>query len=276
MTSFSSIGDISSLCQMTALPICKAFGNIASLCSMQPVVIFGGSAGDLGELLAAYLCFMGVLTISYRTHTKYAAVGRLEMNFLNILYLFILLTEMGLGIFTGSTHLVTASLNGGLVAGFFWVLLINGIVPFQALEDGNSFNLWSIFISTSAISTATSFLIYGSSKGNLLASPTTNSPILYAIVIFWPIVSVVVYGILSIVLVLSKLSQRKTLINLLFAALFAILSASATVVVNNELCMTSMKFVTGAPFGVVLAFLSFVMVHRYWFSITESSFNSYR
>eukprot|EP00835_Amoeboradix_gromovi_P004860 NODE_409_length_9212_cov_0.585537.p4 type:complete len:254 gc:universal NODE_409_length_9212_cov_0.585537:7603-6842(-) len=248
MTSVSDIsfGDFSNLCKLAALPACRVFGSLSAGCSMQAVTIFGGSTSDLGELIAAFLALLGTLTIAYRTHTKYAAVGRLEMGFLNFIYISILITEMALGILGAGSHAIVGSINGGLVTGFFWVLFLNAIVTYQMVEDGSTLSVWGFSLSTVLFSTASGILIHGTALGNSMIGPaTTQSPVLFALLIVWPMISIVLYCMLTTILVIKELNQSKALINLFFAFIFIIVSAVFTFVINNQICVQTIRVMTG-------------------------------
>eukprot|EP00834_Sanchytrium_tribonematis_P005869 NODE_387_length_8274_cov_0.737125.p3 type:complete len:274 gc:universal NODE_387_length_8274_cov_0.737125:3513-4334(+) len=270
--SFTDIqfGDFNSLCSLTSFPVCKVFGNIVAKCSMQPVLIFGGNASDLGQLLSAFACLLGVLTICYRTHTKYAAVGRLEMNILNVFYLLILITEMGLGVTGQGSHSILSALNGGFITGFFWTLLINSIILFQIAQDGTYFSFWGTSISSSALSVCSAAIIYTYGKQNSsVGIPIASSSLLFLLVLVFPAVCAILYFIFSSIVLGRKLNNTKATLELICSAILMIISVLFTFVFNNQICTQSIRVTTGAPFGVLFAFLSFTMLHRFWCNITE-------
>ena len=270
MTSLSSIsfGDFNSLCQTSSFPVCRAFTDITSNCTMQSVSVLGGNTNDVGEFLSSYFVLLGVLTIAYRTHTKYAAVGRLEMGILNLLYILILLTEMSLGVFEPISHSIIGSINGGLIFGFFWVLFLNAILINQFVEDGTSVSLWTTFVSSATFSSGVAYLIYSTIKDKT----ESNFSVMYILLLVWPAISILLFCIMSTVMVLKQLNQPRSLINLVFALIFMVISITFTFEFNNQICTKSLRFITGSPFGVLFGFFSYLMLHRFWCDITESNY----
>lgn len=82
----------------------------------------------------------------YHVKTKYTAVGRKEM----VYFFYFYLADLCLGLLLVSNIIPMASgsyvaftaIHAGLVAGTFWMLLMNGFVGFQWAEDGTPKSLW--------------------------------------------------------------------------------------------------------------------------------------
>ena len=278
-------GDFNVLCQRTSLPFCKAFTTVTRTCTMVNITGSAANVSDLGEVIATFLAFLGTLIIAYRTHTKYAAVGRIEMNLMNLFYGLLLLLDIVLNIL-GSNRGFIGSLYAGVLTGFFWILFLNGFVGYQVVEDGSALSVWGILLSTSLFSFLGGYFTFGVSIGNIamFGPAKTNSPALFGILLIWPIVSMSLYVLLMTVLVVKQLSQRKPMLYLSLSIALAILSFIFTIRVSDQLCMgtrsndqkgalpgQTLGYLTGAPFGVFFGFLAYGLLFKFWFAITEGT-----
>ncbi len=285
MTSLSDLkfGDFTVLCKYTALPFCKAF-EIQQNCSMYPAT---GNTGikDLGEIIASFIAFLGTLIIAYRTHTKYAAVGRTEMNLMNLFYGLLLMTGIIIQVLSSPVYVIqAASVYGGLVVGFFWILFLNGFVGYQVIEDGSHLSIWGILLSTTLFSFLGGYFTYGIAVGGtaLFGSAKTESQSLFGILLVWPLISIILYSLLMTFLVIKQLSQRKPIIYLFVSVILVTLSFVFTISLHDSICVSTPKlsgsggttgYVTGAPFGVFIGFLGYCALYKFWFAITEGTFN---
>eukprot|EP00834_Sanchytrium_tribonematis_P003268 NODE_121_length_17861_cov_0.498480.p5 type:complete len:285 gc:universal NODE_121_length_17861_cov_0.498480:4671-5525(+) len=280
----SAFGDFKPLCLKTVLPFCKVFNSdtvipwkdSAQTCQASRVTSIDS---DLGEIIACFLAFLGTLIIAYRTYTKYAAVGRIEMNILNIFYGGILLTNVLLGVPSLSDHLPqVAAAYCAFICGFFWVLFMNGFVGYQVVEDGSVLSVWGILLSSLLFSFIGGYYSYGVGWGgiSLLPIPKSNSPTLYGILLIWPLISMVLYCGLMVILVFKNLSQRKPIVYLFVSAILMIFSCVFSFALTDQICSGSNKSLSGLPFGVIFGFLAYCMLFKFWFSITEGIFNLFR
>eukprot|EP00835_Amoeboradix_gromovi_P004859 NODE_409_length_9212_cov_0.585537.p3 type:complete len:295 gc:universal NODE_409_length_9212_cov_0.585537:8590-7706(-) len=291
----ATFGDFSALCKTASFPFCKAFPVIQACYVGKSASAYADSniQDDLGSLIASFLAFLGTTIIIYRTWSKHAAVGRVEMNLMNIVYILILACNIILVISTrkkielntpGNAKAYAAYLSAmspiysmsatyaGLVVGFFWILFLNGFVGYQVVEDGSKISIGGIVLSTALISLMAGLFTNGvgnGTSGSFGGPARTNSPALYGILLVWPIISVTLYCILMTYLVFKQLSQRKPIIYLLIAVVLFVLSVIFYMTVSNSLCLASGNALNGSPFGIILSFIAYVMLFKFWFAITE-------
>ncbi len=107
----------------------------------------------------------------------------------------------------------TAAHLGSIVA-TLWVLLLNGVVGFQVLDDGTPMSLGLIvgsaiafFVGTGYIALDTAFS-YTSAFTDSLTSPNHNVA-LYVLYQLWPLICLFGFFVLESILVLRVLGEKK-------------------------------------------------------------------
>ena len=97
-----------------------------------------------------------------------------------------------------------------------WVLLLNGIVGFQILDDGTPLSLGLIllsgiafFVGTGYIALDTAFSFTPTFKHSLLSESSNRNIALYVLYQLWPLICLVGFFLLETVLVLRVLGEKK-------------------------------------------------------------------
>jgi hypothetical protein len=89
----------------------------------------------------------------------------------------------------------------------FWCLLLNGFVGYQFLEDGTQLSLWLIRLASLGVGVVTGLIALGTFKSMVGLNPENPVALWIAYYIFNG-ASLVIYVILQIVLVITKLEDR--------------------------------------------------------------------
>ncbi|MDI1489267.1 MAG: hypothetical protein OHK93_008545 [Ramalina farinacea] len=155
-----------------------------------------------------------------------------------------------------------------------WVLLLNGLVGFQILDDGTPVSLGLIlgsavafFVGTGYVALDTAFS-YSSAFVRSMTAPNRNIA-LYVLYQLWPLVCLFFFFVLESVLVLRVLGERKPMIYLLAAALLFAIGQIFQYVISKHICTGTSGKIDGALFETLFTLLSVVMIWVFWSSITE-------
>ncbi|KAI3637062.1 hypothetical protein MIR68_004768 [Amoeboaphelidium protococcarum] len=250
-------------------------------CELKTFQINSNSYRNLGDVAISAISALLVLVMVYRAFTKYAAVGRKEMNLLFGWYF----VTMCLQVITTGGFLLTESINQiisgiqiGFIVGTFWILMLNGAVGYQLVEDGSPLSFFSILLSGAAITAGVSIIaLDAASSVRLLGgslSSGTDSIALFVVYLLLPIVFTLIYVILQTVLVAKNLGEQKPLINLYVALLFIILSQVMMFVLNVTICQGTSGNVDGTMFATLCNLAAIIFVYRFWDSITEDDWDN--
>ena len=108
----------------------------------------------------------------------------------------------------------TAAHLGSIVA-TLWVLLLNGVVGFQVLDDGTPISLGLILFSAIALFVGTGYVALDTAFGytgtfvSSLAPPNNRSIALYVLYQLWPLICLFGFFVLETILVLRVLGETK-------------------------------------------------------------------
>ena len=104
----------------------------------------------------------------------------------------------------------------GAITATLWVLLLNGVVGFQILDDGTPISLGLIlgsgiafFVGTGFIALDTAFSYTNTFVSSLSAQSNNRNVALYVLYQLWPLICLVGFFILETVLVLRILGEKK-------------------------------------------------------------------
>ena len=172
------------------------------------------------------------------------------------------------------------------------MLLLNGLVGFQLLDDGTPISLGLIlgsaiafFVGTGYIALDTAFS-YTDTFVSSLREPNNRNIALYVMYQLWPLICLVGFFLLETVLVLRVLGEKKPMgphhtlcmfapytdfmIVYLFAA--ALLFATGQIfqyVISTHICNGTHGKIDGALFETLFTLASVIMIWVFWSSITE-------
>ncbi|ORZ39589.1 chitin synthase III catalytic subunit [Catenaria anguillulae PL171] len=261
----TSVGSFFDICRTASvLPVCSAFvlrGD--KQCTLQGVTLGTTKITDVVDVGMCVIALILTVYIAFRTHSKYAAVGRSEMGILNLLFFMIFaiqIVSVG-GWMTSEPELLrdlllwTSIGHTALIATAGWVVLLNGIVGFQFVPDGSPKSVYSI-----------AFRHGPWHFGHFVPGPALASVPLMVLVLVIPAVAAVLYTVLQVVLVVTQLSARRPL-------------STRVLLVHAFLCQTwlmlAMSLCNGKAFNTLFTLVAFALMHKYWSEITEDEWEDF-
>lgn len=237
----------------------------------------GRHLGNLGSILLAGLAIVVTLFLLWRSDQKQAAVGRREMQLFLIGYIIIEICEIfTVGEFPLSkdVRIAFTGIHLGMIVADLWILMLNGVVGYQFVDDGTPLSLGLITASAAALFIGTGYIALDTGydwTGHFQSSYSgQNRNIgLYVLYQLAPLVFLVAYFVLESILVLRVLGERKPMIYLMTAALLFALGQIFNYVISVHICNGTNGKIDGAMFETLFTLLSVVMVWVFWSSITE-------
>ena len=150
---------------------------------------------------------------------KYTAIGRKEIQMFFYLYAVSLLTNFlvisGIVTFDSDAYRYFVALDSSISLATLWCLFMNGIVPFQFIEDGTPLSLWLLRLSTLFVFVGSYFV--NMATFNNVAGMASNSPgALWTLTFVFSAAFVLIYFIFQLLLVFTQLGDTwliGTLIN---------------------------------------------------------------
>ena len=103
----------------------------------------------------------------------------------------------------------------GSITATLWVLLLNGVVGYQLLDDGTPISLGLILISAIGFFVGTGYVAldtafsYTSTFKPSLTDPNNRNVALYVLYQLWPLICLAGFFLLETVLVLRVLGEKK-------------------------------------------------------------------
>ena len=187
-----------------------------------------------------------------------------------------------------------------------WILLVNGVVGFQLLDDGTPLSIGAALVSAAVLFIGTGYIALDTSFGwtgyfnKSLEAPNRNYG-LYILYLFIPLLCIVIFFLLETILVLRVLGEKKPmgtfttipsprphppsgpfcyialthclLVYLFGAALLFALGQIFDFVISRYICSGTMQKIDGALFETLFTLLAVVMVWVFWSSITEDDWS---
>lgn len=187
-----------------------------------------------------------------------------------------------------------SAIHIGAITATTWVLMLNGAVGYQAIDDGTLLSLGLIFgsalvlfIGTGYIALDTGFSWTGYFDQSLYAPNRSYS--LYTLYLLLPIVFLSIYFVLESVLVIKILRETRPLrkwlpqsnrlakgmlmkvglVYLLAAVLLFAIGQIFDFVISVHICNGTHGRIDGALFETFFTLLAVIMVWVFWSSITE-------
>ncbi|EPQ53865.1 hypothetical protein GLOTRDRAFT_78912 [Gloeophyllum trabeum ATCC 11539] len=242
-----------------------------------------GSLGNVANIVACAVSIIFVVLLIVFTSRRTAAVGRVELRYFQILYLFTLpfqLVTTGGFLEQGSTALVVVTaIHAGLVAALFWTLLANGIVATQVVEDGTLSSLIPFHFFTLAFFAATTYIsldvafTYTSTFGPSVPPQALHSTPLFVFTSIWPGAAAILYFLLMLYIVLGILNEVRPVWYFILAATVFVLSQLDYFLLNKVICRGSNARVDGSFVATILETAAVGILYLAWKSITEDSWD---
>ncbi|KAF1353181.1 chitin synthase III catalytic subunit [Delphinella strobiligena] len=267
------------------IPVCNLFYESATRratgfggCNLNGISLSGGRhLANLGSILLDGLAILVALYLLWRSNKKRAAVGRREMQLFLIGFIIISICEIfTIGGFplNSATRRAFSAVHIASVTATTWILMMNGAVGYQVLDDGTFLSLGlifgsaaALFIGTGYIALDTGFSWTGYWDSTLVAPNRSYS--LYTLYQLVPLVFLVIYFLLQTYLVLRVLGERRPMLYLLAATLLFAISQIFQYVISVHLCNASNGAINGGLFETLFVLLAVIMIWVYWSSITE-------
>ena len=272
--SFESIADDINAAGVGVRPSC--FINRASV---------EGGLGNIAQIIATAICLIFSLIIFAATKRRPAAVGRIEFATLIGLWSLIdvlsLLTTGGF-LKQGTDYIVWLTvIQMGLRAAWFWVLIINGLISTQWLEDGTPpsiISLWTggiaFFVGTGYVAVDTAF----NWSGKLPPSDPIEhlqSNGLFVLLLLWPMIATFIYTCLMLYVLAFLLKEFIPALWFGSSLIAFVLSQAALFALGNTICHGSDSRVDGAFVATLIEAISLGFLFGGWTSITEEDWESY-
>ncbi|KAF1944882.1 hypothetical protein EJ02DRAFT_71353 [Clathrospora elynae] len=270
----------------STLPVCYLFNPSSTRqdigwrggCTLQGFPVGGGSRlHNLGSILICGIAILVTAFLLWRSQRKKAAVGRREMQLFLLGYIIISICEIfTIGGFplNSSVRLAFVAIHIAAVTATSWILMLNGVVGYQLLDDGTAVSIGLLFISSAVIFVGTGYIALdtGFSWTGFWDS-TRDVPnqayALYTLYQLVPLVFIVIFFLLEAFLVLRILGERKPMLYLLGAALLFAIGQIFQYVISVHICTGTSGKINGGLFETLFTLLAVIMIWVFWSSITE-------
>ncbi|WRT70536.1 uncharacterized protein IL334_007534 [Kwoniella shivajii] len=239
-----------------------------------------GSPGDIALIVLSALSFLLAIFLSVQASRRKAAVGRIELRLFLFLYglhsAFQIITMSSL-LEQGSMGLsIKSSIHIATIVSLFWVLLGNGLIATQVVEDGTAAALAPLcilavifFIPTLYVSLDTAFGWTDVFTPNTGDMADVKNIALFILTLIWPAIAVVGYTMIMLYVTLGMLRETKPA--LLYLAAFVLFAIAQVIffLVSQPLCNASNGKVNSAFLTTLLEAGAVGMLYLAWISITE-------
>ncbi|KAF1961383.1 hypothetical protein CC80DRAFT_488674 [Byssothecium circinans] len=272
--------------QWSTLPVCYLFNQASTRdnigyvggCELTGIPLGGERyLRNLGSILLCAIAILASAFLLWKTERKKAAVGRREMQLFLIGFIIVSICE----IFTIGGFPLNSAVRRAFVAVHLasivataWILMLNGLVGYQLLDDGTPVSIGLILASAAAffigvgyIALDTGFRWTGFWDSSL--DLPNQDYALYTLYLLAPLVFIVVFFLLEAFLVLRILGERKPMLYLVAAALLFAIAQIFQWVVSVHICNGTTGKINGGLFQTLFTLLSVVMIWVFWSSITE-------
>ncbi|MCJ1254369.1 hypothetical protein MMC24_002184 [Lignoscripta atroalba] len=279
----TQFGNFHNFCRDSTLPVCNLFSESTTSegfggCRLQGIPLSNGrQLANLGSIILCGLAILISILLLWRSERKQAAVGRREIQLFIIGYIIVEICEIfTVGGFplSRNVRLGFTAVHLGAIVATLWVLLLNGVVGYQFLDDGTPMSLGLILASAVALFVGTGYIALDTGFSwtgrfdESLTDPNRNIG-LYVLYQLVPLVFLVLFFLLETVLVLRVLGERKPMLYLLAAALLFAIGQIFQYVISTHICNATSGKINGALFETLFTLASVVMIWVFWSSITE-------
>ncbi|KAH7870170.1 chitin synthase III catalytic subunit-domain-containing protein [Lentinula edodes] len=209
----------------------------------------GKSLGNIANIVVCAVSMLVILGLIVASQKRKAAVGRVELRNLLILYFLTLpfqLLTTGSFLAQGSTALVAlTAIHAGLVAAFFWALLMNALIATQKIEDGTPAALVPYLLFCAAFFAGTTYIAFDVGLGITTALGPSNDPRelrsipLFVLTSIWPAVAAILYFGIMTYIVLAVLNETRPMWYYILSAGLFVLSQLAWFLLGKVICEVS-------------------------------------
>ncbi|MCJ1344428.1 hypothetical protein MMC31_002631 [Peltigera leucophlebia] len=224
-----------------------------------------------GSILLSVLAILVTLFLLWRSDKKKAAVGRREFQIFLLGYIIVEICEIfTVGGFPLDSKAFTAIHLGAIVA-TLWILLLNGVVGYQILDDGTPLSLGLLVFSALVFLVGTGYIALdtGFNWTGQFDPVSTRNIGLYVLYQLFPLICLAGFFVLEAILVLRVLGEKKPMLYLFGAALLFAIGQIFQYIISVHICTATHGKVNGALFETLFTLLSVVAIWAFWSSITE-------
>ncbi|KAJ3859579.1 chitin synthase III catalytic subunit [Lentinula novae-zelandiae] len=248
-----------------------------------PRVGNGGSLGNIGNIVVCALSMIVVIGLIFLTEKRNAAVGRVELRNMLIVYFITLpfqLITNGSLLQQGSTVLVVlTAIHAALVATLFWALLANALVSTQVVEDGTMASLAPFFILCFLIFGGTLYIALDVALGiTQTLGPSSNPSELRSVPLFvmtslWPALAAIIYLGVMLYIILGMLKEVRPALYYILAGIVFVFSQLAWFLLGKVICNASGSKLDGSFLATIFETITVVILFLGWKSITEGAWD---
>ncbi|KAJ3783071.1 chitin synthase III catalytic subunit [Lentinula aff. detonsa] len=248
-----------------------------------PRVGSNGSVGNIGNIVVCALSMIVVIALISLTERRKAAVGRVELRNLLVMYFITLpfqLITNGSLLEQGSTVLVVlTAIHAALVATLFWALLANALVSTQVVEDGTMASLAPFYILSFLIFGGTLYIALDVALGiTQTLGPSSNPKELLSIPLFimtsfWPLLAAILYLSIMLYIILAMLKESRPTLYYILAGVAFVFSQLAWFLLGKVICVGSGSKLDGSFLATILETITVVLIFFGWKSITEGAWD---
>ncbi|RYN38054.1 hypothetical protein AA0113_g6341 [Alternaria arborescens] len=270
----------------STLPVCYLFNPASTIdnngwqdgCTLQGFPVGGGDRlHNLGSIIICGIAILTTLFLLWRSQRKKAAVGRREMQLFLLGYIVISICEIfTIGGFplNSTVRIVFVAVHIAAITATSWILMLNGAVGYQLLDDGTAVSIGLLLISSLVIFIGTGYIALDTGLNWTGYWEDTRfvpnqAYALYTLYQLVPLVFIVIFFCLEAFLVLRILGERKPMLYLLAAALLFAIGQIFQYVISVHICNGTDGKINGGLFSTLFTLLSVVMIWVFWSSITE-------
>ena len=149
----------------------------------------------------------------------------------------------------------------GTLGALYWCIVMNGLVGFQAWEDGTPRSLWLLRISCLVVWAVCFFVSIATFK-NWASFDYTKPLGLFVTYLVFPLVCVVFYIVSQLVLVIRTLDDRWVIGDLIFGIAFYAVGCILLVAFSNTICSAVSHYIDGVFFFTLCMLLTVMMVYK--------------
>ncbi|KAJ8118956.1 hypothetical protein OPT61_g168 [Boeremia exigua] len=263
----------------STLPVCYLFSQAPTRNGggwNDGCILEGFSVGS-GSIILCAIAIVTTLFLLWRSERKKAAVGRREMQLFLLGYVIISICEIfTIGGFplNDTVRIVFVAVHIAAIVATSWILVLNGLVGYQLLDDGTPISIGLLLVSAVIIFVGTGYIALdtGLSWTGYWDDTLVGENQAYALYTLYqlvPLVFLVIFFCLEAFLVLRVLGERKPMLYLVGAALLFGIGQVFQYVVSVHICNGTDGKINGGLFETLFTLLSVVMIWVFWSSITE-------
>jgi len=270
----------------STLPICYLFREASTYtnsgwengCTLEGFSVGGDDRlRNLGSILVDGIAIIITALLLWRSQRKKAAVGRREMQLFLVGFIIISICEiLTIGGFPldPTVRKAFVAIHIAAITATSWILMLNGAVGYQLLDDGTAVSIGLLLISSLLIFIGTGYIALDTAFewtgywNDTLEAPN-QAYALYTLYQLVPLIFLVIFFLLEAFLVLRILGERKPMLYLLGAALLFAIGQIFQYVISVHICNGTDGKINGGLFESLFTLLAVVMVWVFWSSITE-------